>query len=53
MVRFFKSRKPGLADLTWEEKNSTDYLYRPKDTKKLQDFIERERKSNSKQAKSK
>ena len=45
MIRFFKSRRPGPADLTWEEKNSADYLYHPKDTSKLRDFIERERKS--------
>ena len=45
MIRFFKSRRPGPADLTWEEKNSADYIYHPKDTSKLRDFIERERKS--------
>lgn len=45
MVRFFKSRRPGLGDLTWEEKNSGDYLYRRKDTKKLREFIEREQNS--------
>ena len=45
MIRFFKSRRPGPADLTWEEKNSADYLYYPKDTSKLQNFIRRERKS--------
>lgn len=39
MIRFFKSRKPGPTDLTWEEKNFTDYIYHPKDTDKLQDFI--------------
>ena len=44
MVKFFKFRKPGPTDLTWEEKNSTDYIYHPKDTSKLQDFIGRERK---------
>ena len=33
MTRFFKSRRPGPADLTWEEKNSADYLYHPKDTR--------------------
>ncbi len=45
MIRFFKSRRPGPADLTWEEKNSADYIYHPKDTSKLRDFIERERNS--------
>lgn len=42
MIRFFKSRRPGPTDLTWEEKNFTDYIYHPKDTGKLQDFIKRE-----------
>lgn len=38
MVRFFKSRKPGPTDLTWEEKNSADYLYQLNNTAKSQDF---------------
>jgi len=48
MIRFFKSRKSGPADLTWEEKNSADYLYHPKDTSKLRAFIEKEGKSEAK-----
>ena len=45
MIRFFKSRRPGPTDLTFEEKNSSDYIYHPKDPGKLQDFIDREYKS--------
>jgi len=43
MMRFLKSRKPGPTDLTWQEKNCADYLYHPKDTSKLRDFVKRER----------
>jgi hypothetical protein len=39
--RIFRFRKPGPTDLTWEEKNSTDYIYHPKDTSKLQGFVDR------------
>lgn len=39
-MRIFRFRKPGPTDLTWEEKNNTDYIYRPKDTSKLQGFID-------------
>lgn len=38
--RFFKSRSPGPTDLTWREKECTDYIYHPKDTSKLQGFID-------------
>lgn len=31
MFKFFNIRKPGLTDLTWDERNSADYLYRPAD----------------------
>ena len=34
MIKFFKSRKPGPTDLTWDEKNASDYCYRPE--KKMQ-----------------
>lgn len=53
MVRFFKSRKLGTANSAWEAKNSGDYIYHPKDTSKLRDFIERERKALEKPRKSK
>ena len=53
MIRFFKSRRPGPADLTWEEKNSADYLYHPKDTSKLRAFIEQERNSEGRSQKAK
>ena len=46
MIRFFKSRRPGPTDLTWEEKNNTDYIYCPKDTNKLQGSIKREQKND-------
>lgn len=31
MFKFFNIRKTGLTDLTWDERNSADYLYRPAD----------------------
>lgn len=43
-MRIFRFRKLGPTDLTWEEKNSTDYRYHPKDTSKLQGFIDRNKK---------
>jgi len=45
MVKFFKYRKPGPTDLTWEEKNSTDYIYHPKITSNSLDFIGQEQQS--------
>jgi len=45
MVKFFKFRKPGPTDLTWEEKNSTDYIYHPKSTSRSREFIGREPQS--------
>jgi len=36
----FRFRKPGPADLTWREKNDLSYCYVPKDTSKLQNFID-------------
>ena len=53
MVKFFKFRKPGPTDLTWEEKNSADYIYHPKDHSKSGDFIGPERKSEKKPQKRK
>jgi len=43
-LRIFKFRRPGPTDLTWEEKNESSYLYVPKDTSKLQKFIDENRK---------
>ena len=37
------------TDLTWEEKNSSDYRYHPKDSGELQRSIKRIRKSIEKQ----
>lgn len=48
MIRFFRSRKPGPTDLTWEEKNSANYLFDAKNTRKSQDFIEQKSKSKKK-----
>lgn len=47
MVRFFQSRKLGITDLTWEEKNPSEYIYYPKENyiNKLQKFIQKEGKS--------
>ena len=45
--RMFSFRKPGPADLTWEEKNDMSYLYIPKDTSELQKFVD-ENKQNGK-----
>ena len=39
-MRILRFRKPRLTDLTWEEKNDMSYLYIPKDTSKLQKFID-------------
>ncbi len=47
MIRFLRFRRLGPTDLTWEEKNNTDYIYRPKDVSKLRDFISREHKSKN------
>ena len=44
MIRFFRSRRPGPTDLTWQEKMDSDYIYHPKDTNILQGFIDRNRK---------
>ena len=38
--RIFRFRKPGPTDLTWQEKHDPNYLYVPKDTSKLQKFID-------------
>lgn len=48
MFRIFKSRRPGPTDLTWEEKNSADYLYHSKDTTKSKKFINQEKKPEEK-----
>ena len=37
--RILHFRKPGPTDLTWEEKNDSDYRYHPKDTSKLQEEV--------------
>jgi len=39
-MRILRFRQPGSADLTWEEKNNTSYLYAPKDTSILQKYID-------------
>lgn len=39
MTKFFKSRRPGPTDLTWQEKECVDYIYYPKDTTKLEGFV--------------
>jgi len=39
-MRILRFRKPRPTDLTWEEKNHVDYRYHPKDTSKLQKFVD-------------
>jgi len=41
--RIFCFRKPSPTDLTWKEKANSDYIYHPKDTSKLQNFINENR----------
>jgi len=38
MIRFFIVRKPGPTDLTWDDINSSNYLYRQADLSALKDF---------------
>jgi len=41
MIRFFRCRKLGPTDLTWEEKNSANYLFDAKNTRKSQDLSDK------------
>ena len=42
MLRHFRKREPNLIELTWEEKNPTDYLYcSSKAIKHLREMVER------------
>lgn len=41
--RIFRFRRPGPTYTAWEEKNPIDYRYVPKDTSKLQTFIQKSR----------
>jgi hypothetical protein len=45
MVKFFYIREPGPTDLTWDEKNSVDYLYRPVDLSVLKPPISKKKES--------
>jgi len=45
MIRFFKSRKPGPTELTWEEKNPADYRYRSEDIRTSSSPSEQKNKS--------
>jgi len=47
MVKFFKSRKPGPTDLTWEEKNSGDYIYPTNHNDKQRDTHLNEREARN------
>jgi len=46
--RIFRFRKPALIDLTWREKNDMSYLYVPKDTSKLQRFVDENKEKGEK-----
>ena len=51
MIRFFKSRRPGPTDLTWEEKNSADYRYHSEDIDKPETPNKQKYESKQKQQK--
>lgn len=44
MIIFFKIRKPGPTDLTWKEKNPSDYRYHSVDSNKPEANIEEKHK---------
>jgi hypothetical protein len=45
MVKFFYIREPGPTDLTWDDKNPVDYLYRPVDLSILKPPVSEKKKS--------
>lgn len=48
MVRFLNIREPGPTDLSWDEKNSADYLYRSADLSTLRASSKKGRVSGKK-----
>jgi len=50
MVEFFELKKPGPTDLTWEEKNSGNYVYPRNHGNKQRDACkEQDKEKKSKQ----